>query len=201
MRMYTTCLNTWLRPWTLSTLILNSMKALGYRNLNPLNIRYNIMNHWKGQTGCNKGFCTFDSMEHGFRAAFVLLLNYVKRGYVTPTQIISRWAPESENDTAAYIRTVMRYYKHSINSERFALDADSTIVDVVTTISVRKLTLLALCMSYIELGVNPMKDSIALTMLKRSHDEAYDAFLKEFWKNKNWLSIFPTTVAVDPDFE
>lgn len=170
------------------------MKALGYRNLNPLNIRYNVMNHWKGQTGCNKGFCTFDSMEHGFRAAFVLLLNYVKRGYDTPTEIISRWAPESENDTKAYIRTAVRYYNHSINDDRLAIDADTSIVDVVATVSVRKLTLFALAMSYIELGVNPMKDSIALTMLKRSHDEAYDAFLKEFWKKKDWLSIFPNAV-------
>lgn len=87
-----------------------SMKPLGIRNNNPLNIRFSPMNVWKGQTGCNKGFCTFDTMEHGYRAALVLLLNYVKRGYDTISEIVSRWAPESENNTQAYINRVMSHF-------------------------------------------------------------------------------------------
>lgn len=81
-------------------------QTLGVRNCNPLNIRYSPMNKWQGQTGCNRGFCTFDNMELGFRAALVLLRNYVRRGLVTPAQIVSNWAPENENDTKAYIRQV-----------------------------------------------------------------------------------------------
>lgn len=190
MRMYTTCLNTWLRPWILLTLISNSMKALGYRNLNPLNIRFNIMNHWKGQTGCNKGFCTFDTIEHGFRAAFVLLLNYIKRGYDTPTEIISRWAPATENDTKAYLSTVMRYYDYSITDDRYAIDVDKPITDVVPLFSFNKLTLFALCMSFVELGINPFKrGSDELVQLMYDWNSAKDEFSKEFWKNDGWVSI------------
>lgn len=68
------------------------------------------MNKWRGQIGSHKGFCKFDTMEHGYRAALVLLHNYVKRGHDTIYEIISRWAPESENDTKAYIRTVIAHF-------------------------------------------------------------------------------------------
>lgn len=80
------------------------MQTLGIRNNNPLNIRYSPMNKWLGQTGCNRGFCTFEKMEYGWRAAFVLLRNYIRRGLCTPRQIISNWAPACENDTEAYIK-------------------------------------------------------------------------------------------------
>lgn len=62
------------------------------------------MNKWQGQTGCNRGFCTFTSMEYGWRAALVLMRNYIRRGLNTPRLIISNWAPANENDTEAYIR-------------------------------------------------------------------------------------------------
>lgn len=86
------------------------MKPRGIRNKNPLNIRYSPMNHWKGQIGSPSGFCEFDTMEHGYRAALVLLLNYVKRGYDTIGSIIGRWAPASENDTQAYINVVIEHF-------------------------------------------------------------------------------------------
>ena len=79
-------------------------KTLGIANCNPLNIRYSPMNKWQGQTGCNRGFCTFSDLDHGFRAALVLLRNYVRRGLVTPRQIISNWAPSNENDIESYIQ-------------------------------------------------------------------------------------------------
>lgn len=65
---------------------------------------------WKGQIGCRKGFCVFDTKAHGYRAAIVLLHNYVKRGYDTVSEIISRWAPESENNTKNYIRVVIEHF-------------------------------------------------------------------------------------------
>ena len=86
------------------------MRPLGIRNNNPLNIRFSPMNNWRGQIGCNHGFCEFDTMEHGFRAAIVLLHNYVKRGYDNVYEIISRWAPKSENNTKAYIRIVLAHF-------------------------------------------------------------------------------------------
>lgn len=76
-------------------------------NKNPLNIRFSPMNDWKGQIGSRKGFCEFKTFYYGCRAALVLLCNYVRKGYDTVPEIISRWAPASENNTKAYIDTVV----------------------------------------------------------------------------------------------
>jgi len=82
----------------------NSMSGtLGMRNNNPLNIRYNSGNHWQGLTGENKGFCTFKSRVYGYRAAFVNLQTYNVAGKDTIREIINKWAPATENNTAAYI--------------------------------------------------------------------------------------------------
>lgn len=78
-------------------------KAIGYRINNPLNIRYLSKNNWKGQTGQQSGFCVFDSPENGIRAAMVNLKSYRKQGVLTIADIISRWAPPSENNTESYI--------------------------------------------------------------------------------------------------
>lgn len=78
--------------------------TLGQRNNNPLNIRYSKQNNWLGQIGSNKGFCVFDNIEHGYRAAIMLVRNYVRKGFNTPRKIITRFAPSNENDTQAYIK-------------------------------------------------------------------------------------------------
>ena len=84
--------------------------SLGIRNHNPLNIRYLEQNKWLGlsKTTPNvQGFCKFDCMDYGLRAAILLLLTYIrKRACVTPRQIISRWAPPTENNTELYIQCV-----------------------------------------------------------------------------------------------
>lgn len=90
-------------------------RPLGIRCNNPLNIRYNKKNHWKGETDPSNGFCTFSDMIYGCRAALVLLVHYYNRKHDTIRKIIRRWAPPSENDTKSYIRTVSaliaaRYY-------------------------------------------------------------------------------------------
>lgn len=79
----------------------------GIRNNNPLNIR--IGNVWLGevQNPTDTEFEQFVSMEYGLRAGFVLLRRYIRHYKLdTITAIISRWAPRSENDTSAYIRSV-----------------------------------------------------------------------------------------------
>lgn len=77
-----------------------------YRN-NPLNIRFNPANHWIGLIGNKKGFCEFDTMEHGFRAAIIILRRYRKYGKVSLVDIIHRWAPENDNNnTDSYIKFV-----------------------------------------------------------------------------------------------
>ena len=77
----------------------------GIRNNNPLNIRHAKQNRWRGlrKEQTDKSFCQFTEMKWGLRAAIRLMENYIRRGAQTPRQIISRWAPPSENNTSGYI--------------------------------------------------------------------------------------------------
>ena len=80
------------------------------RNRNPGNLRYNPANDWLGQTGQDKaGFCVFDTWEHGVRAMARVLLRYCRKHRICSIEgIVTRYAPPSENDTAAYIKNVAR---------------------------------------------------------------------------------------------
>ena len=82
-----------------------SKEQRGIRNNNPLNIRRNPRNRWRGlrKEQTDKSFCQFTEMKWGLRAAIRLMENYIRRGAQTPRQIISRWAPPSENNTSGYI--------------------------------------------------------------------------------------------------
>lgn len=81
----------------------------GIRNNNPLNIR--VGNVWFGEVKnpTDPLFEQFNSMEYGLRAGFVLLRRYI-RHYKRQTieDIISSWAPSNENNTKAYIATVVK---------------------------------------------------------------------------------------------
>lgn len=81
----------------------------GQRNNNPLNIRH-AKQKWVGEIeGEDKDFCTFASMGCGFRAALIIILNYMtKYNLHTIEKIIRRWAPPVENDTLSYINNVCR---------------------------------------------------------------------------------------------
>lgn len=79
----------------------------GIRNNNPLNIR--IGNTWLGERNnpTDPAFEEFVSMEYGLRAAFCILRRYIRRyGKTTVPQIVSTWAPASENNTQRYIDIV-----------------------------------------------------------------------------------------------
>ena len=82
----------------------------GIRNNNPLNIRKG--NNWLGerQPQTDKSFEEFQSLELGLRAGFIIIRNYMTRRprLDTVSAIINRWAPSSENNTAAYIKEVCR---------------------------------------------------------------------------------------------
>lgn len=83
--------------------------ARGVRNNNPGNIRKS-KDVWVGQTGSDGSFVTFATPAHGIRATGRNLLSYARQGYVTPEQIITRWAPpEDDNDTEGYIKFVSEY--------------------------------------------------------------------------------------------
>ena len=90
---------------------LKVMTPRGIRNCNPLNIRRS-KDQWKGlaEAQNDRAFCQFKSLEYGWRAAFYLLTRtyYHKRRLYTIRTIIRRWAPESENNTEAYVNNVSK---------------------------------------------------------------------------------------------
>lgn len=89
----------------------DNKKPRGIRNNNPGNIRWG--DEWQGLVPkyqrTDKSFCQFISPEYGIRAMIVILRNYQsKYGLRTITGMIKRWAPPNENDTQAYIRSVIK---------------------------------------------------------------------------------------------
>ena len=119
----------------------------GYRNNNPLNIRYSIYNQWKGKvlpnTDRNNTFEQFVNIVYGYRAALSLMRTYIRKyGCDTVAKIITRWAPENENNTAGYISDVCEF-------------AGLTPDTAVTKNSRDVLTKMAYAMSIIENGNTP----------------------------------------------
>ena len=81
----------------------------GVRNNNYLNIKKSA-SKWQGTRlpERNHPFVEFISPEWGYRAAFIIMAKtYRSRGIKTVSEIISAWAPGSENNTSMYIATVM----------------------------------------------------------------------------------------------
>ena len=74
---------------------------------NIFNIR-STSTTWLGKTGSHKGFVEFDTQEHGIRAWLVLMRTYRRRGLKTIRQIVSTYAPPSENETERYIQYCSR---------------------------------------------------------------------------------------------
>ena len=82
----------------------------GLRNHNPLNIGKG--EPWQGlapkQT--DPRFCQFVADIYGYRAALVIIRNYMRKRPPVDTvrKIINRWAPPSENNTTAYLDYVCK---------------------------------------------------------------------------------------------
>ena len=107
----------------------------GLRNNNPLNIRYVKSNNWLGKIDGegkqDKAFEEFDSLEHGLRAAYVLLYNYMEKSNLCSINaIISRWAPMNENRTDVYIETVTKHV-HVTPSDPIRFNDPYTMVELV----------------------------------------------------------------------
>lgn len=77
---------------------------LGLRNNNPGDIRTGQL--WQGAIGSENGFVTFSNLSWGLRAMGTDLANKMKRGLQTVTDIVSVYAPPSENDTQLYINQI-----------------------------------------------------------------------------------------------
>ena len=97
----------------------------GIRNNNPLNIRHG-KSRWEGRTRVQTDaeFVTFKSMAYGYRAAWKLIETYQLRLRMedksyTLENIIHRWAPpEDNNDTQAYLRTVIRLLDYKVGGRQ-----------------------------------------------------------------------------------
>lgn len=76
---------------------------LGETLLNPFNLEKNKNFNWLGQIeGGNKTFCQFTTIEFGLRAGILNLKNQLREGFNTIDKLITKYAPPSENNTAAY---------------------------------------------------------------------------------------------------
>lgn len=118
------------------------MTSRGYRNNNPLNLRHSP-DTFKGEIpSTDKNFEQYQSIEYGYRAAFITLHTYlIKYGCNTIKKIITRFAPPNENNTQAYIAAVVKYS---------GVAAD----EALTTTSGDKYILIVLAMSFVENGIN-----------------------------------------------
>lgn len=118
---------------------------LGVKLNNPLNIRYSERNQWLGlcpRKPQEKGFCRFQDLDHGYRAALVLMLTYMRKyNLLTPAAIIYRWAPPTENKTHLYLAAICAYS---------GLDQN----DIIEELSIEMLELIV-AMARIETGLRP----------------------------------------------
>lgn len=82
--------------------------ARGLRNNNPGNIEYGSFTKNRGATGSDGRFAKFDTAEQGIGAMADLMRSYGARGFDTVDSILARYAPGSENNTAAYSSAVSK---------------------------------------------------------------------------------------------
>ena len=132
-------------------------QALGIRVHNPLNIRVS-KSAWQGkvQQPSQRVFEEFTSDFYGYRAAAKLLMRYYREYKLqTIAQIISRWAPESENNTAVYVQTV---------SDFMGWDAGKRLPEPSENKSVW--ILLVMGMARVEVGEIPSPQVIAKAILQ-----------------------------------
>lgn len=93
--------------------VYSNYKQRGIRNNNPGNMRPSG-DQWQGIAGTDNGlngpYLIFKAPEWGIRAVYKNLLTYRnKYGLDTIAEIITRWAPASDNNnTAAYIAAVSK---------------------------------------------------------------------------------------------
>ena len=160
----------------------------GLRNNNPLNIRRNNT-CWQGmeKEQTDESFVQFKTMAYGYRAAWRTLHTYFyrfvsqKRAF-TIANIIRRWAPPTENDTEAYIRTMERLT---------GIGRDEKLYTPVNVMSYPQLSELIAAMTIMENGI-PMTEVNRDAILEGYHlafpdnRRALAEFMMEFDEYKDW---------------
>lgn len=136
------------------------------RNNNPLNIRYNQIDKWKGLLGKDDaGFCRFTNMQCGVRAAILLLRTYYHRGWRSTGDIIRHWCPDRTADT--YVKVVCEEMSRTV---RFIWEESSyPILPLYSDLN--HLYYFLNAMAYVECG---SRDIISTTMFDRA---IYDIFV------------------------
>lgn len=130
------------------------MTALGLRLNNPGDIRKSSTN-WQGlaDTQPDPNFCSFKTPQYGIRAMARNLMNYQARDDChTVREIISRYAPPSENNTAAYIAAVCA----ALSQPGASVGPDDQID--VDSVAVLKPLIVAIIIH--ETGSNPYSDAV-----------------------------------------
>ncbi|MBQ2362978.1 MAG: structural protein P5 [Bacteroidaceae bacterium] len=148
-----------------------NIQPRGLRNNNPLNIRHSA-SKWQGARSeqTDKSFVQFTSMAYGYRAAWKVLESYWRHLHnkgmpFTPYNIIHRWAPPTENDTNAYVRTVCSISRLTSN-EPLPQPSKACL-----TGEVDKLILLIMAMTTMECGIRT-KD-INTEDIKEGYEKAF----------------------------
>lgn len=107
----------------------------GLDNNNPGNIRKGG-DTFQGEKlpSTDKAFKQFTTLAYGYRAMFVTLASYLLGMHNTIEKIISRWAPDSENNTDEYIKTVSKLSK--VKPDKVLTHCDGKLfIDIVAAMS------------------------------------------------------------------
>lgn len=93
----------------------------GFRNANPANIRRG--QRWQGMLPVqnDKDFVSFEYVTFGIRALLRILRTYnLKYKLSSIRDVITRFAPPSENDTELYISSVVSIMKKSLGVDKLS---------------------------------------------------------------------------------
>jgi len=106
----------------------------GIRNNNPGNIRRTV-DQWQGMSAVqtDSEFVQFVEPEYGFRAIARILRSYERRGLITVRDIISVYAPASENKTESYIHFVAQRLNVSPDA---ALNLERDLLQLIKAITI-----------------------------------------------------------------
>ena len=106
----------------------------GIRNNNPGNIKRNAI-QWQGAEAIQNDpdFVQFESPEYGFRAMTRILRTYQQRGLDSVREIISTYAPSTENKTENYINFVAG--RLNVSGDH-PLDIEARLFDLIQAITI-----------------------------------------------------------------